>query len=282
MATTSPPTRPPQRPQAQGAKLARPSGARIATRTVLVGVEGIGKTTIGAFADAPVIIMAPDELGYLTLFSRGMVPECSIIQPRTWPELLAAVEGLAVDPQGHKTVVLDAMAGMESLCAWHVCQTEFNGDWGEKGFRAYGRGPGLVARTWPSILPRLTACANAGMDVLLLGHARVKRFNAPDGPDYDHWECNTGNDEVWSRTKMWAEACLFVGFRAVVEQVRPEANVAKAHGKAVAHQRIMRCQYSAVADAKNQYGLAPEYTMPDDAAECAAAFWHLIKGGSTV
>jgi len=249
-------------------------------RVVLVGVEGIGKTSIAAFAETPLMIMAPEELGYLTLYSRGLVPECAIVQPRSWLEVLAAIESAAREPGKYKTLVLDAMAGLESLCAWHVCQTEFKGDWGEKGFCAYGRGPGIVARTWPAILPRLTACARAGLDVILLGHARVKNFKNPDGADYDRYECNTGNDNVWARTKMWAEACLFLSFRPIVELVRPEANVARAHGKAIGQQRIMRCEYSAVADAKNQLGLSPEYEMPDNPAACAAAFWNLVKGDS--
>lgn len=278
MTTKMPP--PPQRsgaaapPEACEMQMPGKSGAGI--RAVLVGVEGIGKTTIGAYAPDPVIIMAPDELGYLTLHSRGLVPTVPTMRPRNWPQLLQAVEGFARDVQGRKTIVLDAMAGLESMCAGFVCQTEFGGDWGEKGYQAYGRGKGITTRTWPQLLLRLTSCANKGMNVLLLGHARVRAFNSPDGPSYDRYECNVGTDEVWAKTKAWCESSSFLLFRPIVDQAVNQTNMAKAKGKAVAHTRVMRCAYSAVSDAKNQYGLQDEYTMPDDPAACAAAYWNLM------
>lgn len=254
--------------------------APLGVRVVFVAVEGFGKTTTGALGEAPLIIMAPEEQGYLTLHSRGLVPACPMMQPRSWPQLLAAVEAVATDPGDRRTLVLDAMVGLEALCAAHVCQTNFGGDWGERGFAAYGRGARIVSREWPQLLARLSAVSRRGVDVLLLGHARVKRFSAPDGPDYDRYECNVGTEDVWARTKAWGEAVLFGMFRPIVEQSRPESNVARAHGKAIAHQRILRCQYSAVADSKNQFGLEPEYAMPDNAAAFAASFWHLVKGSA--
>ena len=269
---------PPNRTRSRDSAMTAPPANRMGIRAVLVGVEGVGKTSIGAFGNSPVIIMAPDELGYLTLHSRKLVPECPISRPGSWDELLDTLEALAADLGGAQTIVLDAIAGMESLCAMNVCKRDFDGDWGERGFGAYGRGAKAVMREWPLIFSRLTACAQAGADVLIIGHARVKNFKNPDGPDYDRYECNCGTDDVWSRIKMWADACLFLTFRSVVELPRPEANVAKAHGKAIGHQRIMRCQYSAAADAKNQYGLEPEYEMPNDPRECAAAFWALMRG----
>lgn len=289
MATTqkgppSRPTAPPSNGQVQAAntpqpaKMVMPSAVRTGCRVVFIATEGYGKTTTGALGESPVIVMTPDERGYLTLASRGLVPQMPVMMVRNWPELLASLHSLATEPHDRKTVVLDAMAGMESLLARHVCQTEFDGDWGEKGFQAWGRGKGIVMREWPNIFPRLTAIANKGIDVLILGHARVKRFQAPEGADYDRYECNVGTDEVWARTKAWAEAVLFGNFRPIVEMARPEANTAKARGKAIAHQRIMRCQYSAVADAKNQYGLEAEYAMPDNPQEFAASFWAMVKG----
>lgn len=248
-------------------------------RVTLVAVNGWGKTTIGAFGENPVVVMSPDEQGYLTLQSRGLVPTVPIMQVRSWPELLASVSGLAKDPQGRKTVVVDALAGMESLCAKHVCETQYKGDWGEKGFMAFYRGPAQVAREWPALLLRLTACARAGLDVIVLGHAKVQTFKNPDGPDYDRYECACGTSDLWGRTRDWAEAVLFGNFKPIVETARQEDNIAKAKGKAIGQKRIMRCQFSAAADAKNQYGLGAEYEMPNTAEACAAAFWNLIKNG---
>lgn len=259
-------------------KMAVPSGPVGGTRTVLVAVNGWGKTTIGAYAEDPVMLISPDEMGYPTLLSRGLVPAVPAMQPRSWPEALACIESLARDQQGRKTIVVDALAGFEHLLARHICKTQFGGDWSKTGFLSWNEGPRVVARIWPMLLARLLACARAGMDILILGHAKIEKFENPDGANYDRYVCNCGHADLWARTKDWAEAVLFGNFRAIVDTARPETNTAKAKGKAIGQQRLMRAQFSSSADAKNQYGLQPEYIMPDNPEECASAFWRLIKG----
>lgn len=251
-------------------------GAKTGRRVVLVATEGYGKTTVGALGDNPVFIVAPNELGYFALYEHGLVPACPVMQPKSWPEVKAAIEFIAREPGDRKTLVLDAMVGLEALCATYICETQYDGDWSKKGFLSYGEGPKVVTREFPSIFPRLSACARKGVDVLILGHAKTQPFSNPEGAAYDRFECNVAK-EVWALTKAWAEAVLFGNFRAIVDEARTETNIAKAKGKAIGQQRIMRCQYSALADAKNQFGLAPEYAMPDDPAQFAAAFWGLIK-----
>lgn len=253
-----------------------PTVGTAGVRVVLVAVNGWGKTSLAARAKDAVGIVAPDEHGYLTLLSRGLVPAIPIYQPTSWLETLACVDALAANPQGRRTLFIDALTGVEQMLAQHVCKTQYGGDWGEKGFMAFYRGPAQVAREWPAILSRLTRVAAAGVDVVLIGHAKVEKFKNPDGPDFDRYACACGTEDLWGRTRNWAEAVLFGNFRAIVDTARPEANIAKASGKAIGQERILRCQHSAAADAKNQYGLEPEYVMPNNADECASAFWNLI------
>lgn len=268
---------PPAAPrQAAAPTMRMPTVHRAGIRAVLVAVNGYGKTTAAAHGPDPVVVMAPDELGYMTLLSRGLVPAVPVVEPTTWPETLASIDAIADAPQGRKTIVLDALTGFEMLLAAHVCKTQCGGDWGEKGFMAFYRGPAQVAREWPALLMRLTRAAEKGLNVLVIGHAKSTKFKNPDGPDYDRYECACGTEDLWGRTRNWAEAVLFGNFRAIVDTARPEANIAKASGKAIGQERILRCQHSAAADAKNQYGLQPEYVMPDEPQAFAAAFWNLI------
>jgi hypothetical protein len=253
-----------------------PTKTKAGCRVVLVAVNGYGKTTVGAFGPKPVFIMTPDERGYITLHDHDLVPTIPVIEPKSWPELIASIESLASDPQGRETMVLDAGAGLEYLLSRHICETRYGSDWSKSGFLAWNEGPREVARVWPMLLARLMTCANRGMNVLILGHAKVSKFTNPDGADFDRYEANFGTAELWNRTRDWAEAVLFGNFRPIVDTARPEANMAKAHGKAVGQQRILRCRYSAGADAKNQYGLEAEYLMPDDPAKFAEAFWGMI------
>lgn len=281
-ATTQAPNRPsaPQGPAPVSApKMMMPDAIpNAASRTVLVAVPGYGKTSIGAFADRPVMIVMPNELGYITLYRHELVPAVPVMMPRSWSELLACIESIARDPGDRKTLVLDALAGAEALLSSQICAEHFKGEWGEKGFGAFGRGAKIVMREWPAILPRLTACARKGVDVLLLAHSKVKLFSDPAGPNYDRYEIDMGNDEAWSRTRMWSEAVMYGIFQPIVDQARPEANTARAKGKAIAQNRILRTENSPICDAKCQLGLEPVYTMPNSAAECAAAYWALVKG----
>ncbi len=245
-------------------------------RVVFVAVNGYGKTTAGALGPDPVIVMSPDERGYETLYDHGLVPAVPLMRPRDWPELIASLRALASDQQGRRTVVLDALAGFEYMLAQHICRTQYGNDWGKGGFLAWNEGPRVVARTWPVLLGALQACAQRGLNVLILGHAKITRFNNPDGPDYDRYECACGTADLWSRTRDWAEAVLFGNFVAIVDQAREQPNIARAHGKAIGQQRVLRCQYSAAADAKNQYGLDPQYIMPDNPEQFADAFWRMV------
>lgn len=252
-----------------------PQAHTAGVRVVFVAVNGFGKTTTGALAENSAGLIAPDEHGYLTLLSRGLVPAIPIMQPTTWPETLASLDAFIANPEGRKVLFLDALTGFAQMLAVHVCKTQFGGDWSKKGFLNFYTGPKQVENEWPAILSRLTRISRAGVHVLFLGHAKVKNFKNPDGPDFDRYECQA-EEGVWASTRNWAEACIFGNFRAIVDTARPESNIAKASGKAIGQERIIRAQYSAAADAKNQYGLEPEYVMPNTADEFASAFWNLI------
>lgn len=248
-------------------------------RVVLVAVNGFGKTTAGAMMPNPVMILAPQEDGYLTLHKRGLVPSVPMLRVKSWDETLMALDELATNPGDRQTVVCDAIVGFEHLLAHKICHRDFEGDWGERGFRAWNSGPATVAREWPQLLVRLDRCADAGLDVILLGHASIRSFSPPDGPAYDRYECSVTTKEVWARTKDWGEAVLFGTFQATVDQVKTQTNAAKAKGKAVSEKRVLRCRYSAYADAKNQYGLDAVYDVPDDPAQWSKAFHALIHNG---
>src|SRR5260370_30131879 len=60
----------------------------LAPRIIINGVEGWGKTTLAAYAPDTAIIMAPNENGYETLLSAGLVPNIVRTSVNSWKELL--------------------------------------------------------------------------------------------------------------------------------------------------------------------------------------------------
>lgn len=244
-------------------------------RVVLVAPEGMGKTSIGAHAERPMFICMPDEKGYDTLRKYGLIPESPAMHPRNWIELLQSIEYAAEGDHGRKTLVIDAAIGVERMLIQHIIHKHCEGD--PTKFDAYGRGTKFLSIEWPAIFGELNAAAARGMDVLILSHAKAAKYSPPDGSAYDRYTSNILYVELWAALKAWAQAVLFYTTRAIVDTARPETNVAKAKGKAIAGERILRCTLTPVAEAKNQWGLDPEYTMPDDPKEAADIFWNLTK-----
>src|SRR5690606_23939606 len=117
-------------------------------RLVINGVEGIGKTSLGAYAPGAAIIMARGETGYETLLGSNRVPTLPRISVDNWLDLLASVSDVAKNPGDIKTLVLDALGGFETLCHEHICNTEYKGDWGEHGFGSFQRGYTVSASEW--------------------------------------------------------------------------------------------------------------------------------------
>jgi hypothetical protein len=255
---------------------------RKADIVLLYAVEGYGKTSIGAHALDPVIIMA--EHGYETLLGRGLVPAVPAIAVDSWQGTLDVLDQLAQDKHDRKTVVIDSTSAVERMAVEHVVATEFNGDRGNKGFQDYGRGYGSLANHWVKFLQRLTRLRDLGMDVLILAHAKAESFKNPEGADFRRYVPAMYHGEsasVREPTKQIADALLFGNFESIVELTARDAsrNIAEQKGKGVGlAQRIVHAQRRDAADAKNRHGIPPSYYLSDTPEQAAAEFWSYFKG----
>ena len=189
---------------------------------MLIGTEGSGKTTTAAYAPNSVILMARGEYGYETLYQHNRAPERSCIALTTWVETLAILDDLAANPGEHKLVALDAMGGFERLCHEHVCDVEFKGVWGEKGFMSYHRGYSIAIPEWVTFLCKLDALRNAGMTVLLLAHSQIKPFKNPVGDDYDRFTSDC-HEKTWGQTHKWADGVFFLNFLTITDDKKGRA-----------------------------------------------------------
>jgi len=249
-----------------------PPGKAPPPRIILNAVEGWGKTTNGAYADNPVILMAAGETGYETLRAAALVPDVDVASIESWPELLATVESLA--GSGHKTVVLDALSGFERLCQQFVCSRDFDDNWGERGFAGYQRGYDVSMTEWLKLLVALDKLrADSRSMVLILSHCKISTFKNPLGPDYDRWVADC-HHKVWAVTAKWVDAVLFGNFYVAVEGVKAGKGEAARKGKAPGiGQRIVYAERRDAFDAKNRYGMEPEFLLPEGAENAWATIW---------
>src|SRR5262245_22384966 len=89
-------------------------------RIVLFGVEGIGKSTFGACAPAPIFLCSERGTEHLDV---TRLPE-----PLAWRDVLDACRVLANEPHAYRTLVIDTLDWLEPLCWAETCRTKKNGD----------------------------------------------------------------------------------------------------------------------------------------------------------
>ena len=232
--------------------------AKPAPRILLYAVEGWGKTTLAAHAPDPLILMAPGEDGYLTLLGQGRVPEVGRVELEGWQGTLALLDFLIRQPGECQTVVLDGLAGFETMCHRKVCESEYNGEWGERGFTAYNRGYEASVREWVILLERLDRLHQLGKTILLLAHSEIRPFANPTGPDFDMYTVNL-HKKTWAATKPWPDAIMFGSTVTVIS--KEKSLKPKAVGGT---DRVLHTSLNDGHVAKNRHGLPSEIRMPND------------------
>jgi len=247
-------------------------GSGLPNRLILHAVEGWGKTSFGAQFKNAIFIEVGKETGLETLIDNGLVSDTSHFPAvQSWEELLGAIAALTNDPHPYKVAVIDTINGAETMCHEFVCQRDFGGDWGERGFASYGKGTEVSLPEWRNLLNALDKLREVRkMGILLLCHTRVKKFNNPAGADYDRYQPDM-NEKTWGLTHKWSDAVFFGNFEVTVDQGSKVDLTKKGKGVGGNH-RVMYTQRDAAFDAKNRLGLPVEIDMGDSAADGWANF----------
>ena len=211
-------------------------------KIMLIGQEGVGKSTAGAQMPNPVFLCGESGL------VGPQFADTPSFTPTSWAEALAFCEELASNPSGYKTLVIDTLDWIEPMLYTHVVTAAKKND--IKHIEDFGYGKGYViaqqeARRMLAVLDKVNA---AGLAVLILSHSQLKTVKNPEGDDYDHFESKV-NTKVAGIFKEWCDAVLFARFEIYV---RKDGMKVKAQGGT---ERIVQTTHSAAWDAKNRYGL---------------------------
>lgn len=246
-----------------------------AAKIVLVGQEGFGKTTFGAYAPSPLILQHHTERGYQTLATAGRLPSVPSAVVEDFRDLLGWVADLRADPQGVRTLVLDAMTGFAQDCEEHTCKTQYGGDWEKYG--AYFKGVEQTTRVWRDLLSKLEDLHQTHrMNIVALVHSNVARFKNPDGSDYDRW---TGDvrGPMHDMLKRWADELLFGTFESSVTGAKKPTDKGKGVGSDA---RVIIAKHGATVDAKSRFGLPDRIEIPNDPAQVWPLVWQHIEKGN--
>jgi hypothetical protein len=224
-----------------------------AQRVCFYGVESVGKTTLAAKVPQPVFLDVEKGSAHLD------VPRQEI---KTWTELLEVVKELAVGNYGYKSVVLDSIDWAERLNHTDLCE--------QKKIKSleeipYGKGFVMAAERMARFLNDLDRLVDAGIHVVLIGHAQVKRQEPPDQVQaFDRYELKL-TKQASPLIKEWVDHLFFLNFKTRI--VESDSGKAKGRG---GKERVIYTTHAAAYDAKTRSELADE--LPLDFASIAPLF----------
>lgn len=226
-------------------------------RLFVYGQEKIGKTTFAAQADAPIFIQTEegaDEVG-----------AARFPLARSLEDVSRAVKALGTQDHAFSTVVIDSADWLENLIHQRVAT-----DAGVPTIEGIGYGKGYVAAgvIWRKVLAELDSLRDAGMAVVLIGHAEVKRYDDPSTEPYDRYQPKL-HKAASALVTEWCDGILFAQLETRV--AKADAGFNKKINRAVTSgRRVLRCQGAPSYVAGNRYGL-PE-TIPLEWSALMSAF----------
>lgn len=230
-----------------------------AVKVVVYGPEGVGKSSFASHFPEPLYI---DTEG-----STDQLDVARVDIPTSYTMIKNQVDYIIANPNTCKTLIIDTYDWAEQLLVNDICATN-----SVKGIEDFGFGKGYVylREETARFLHKLDDVIQIGVNVVLLAHSQVKKFDQPDElGSYDRWELKLGKSTGSSTAalvKEWADMILFANFKTHVTQMDKEGKKFKAQG----HKRVMYTSHSACFDAKNRFGLAEE--LPFDFKEIEHIF----------
>lgn len=210
-------------------------------KCALYGVEGVGKTTFASAWPGAVFIDVEDGSSH---YDVARLP-----RPKGWLGLLEEVGAAARMPEVG-TLVIDTVDAAESLCTAYLLDKHK-----ATGIEAigggYGKGYTYLAEEFGKLFAKLDKVVEAGKNVLVVAHAQMRRFSAPDeAGEYDRWELKL-QKKCAPIVKEWCDLLLFANFKNDVAISEDGKKVKASGGK----KRMMFASHAAAFDAKNRLGL---------------------------
>lgn len=225
-----------------------------AQRITIYGPEGIGKSTLAAFAPSPLFVDTEMGTGQL---------DVNRVEAYEFAHVTATINALLTGEHEYKTLVLDTTDNLKRYCEEAVMNEN---KWDSLEKPGYGKGFRVAFERFKLLIGLLDQLIFKGINVVNICHTKVLRITPPDSADYNKYclkvsDSNKENDDSRLFLKEWSDCVLFCNY---------DTTVNSSQQKAVKHERVIHTTSSPAWEAKNRYNL-PE-TMPMTAESMQAIF----------
>jgi hypothetical protein len=218
-------------------------------RTLVYGTHGVGKSTFGAMAEAPIFVQTEDGLAGI---------DCDRLPLATrYGDVLAALGALYSTPHEYRTVVLDSLDWLERLIFADVCQ--------KRGVESiedipYGKGYVFALTNWREVLQGLDTLRNdRGLAIILIAHAQVERFANPETDTYDRYTPRL-QKLASALIQEWCDEVLFATYKVHTKTTTEAFDRKRVQGIGTG-ERILRTTERPAHVAKNRVGLPDELPL---------------------
>lgn len=223
---------------------------RVAIKTVIYGAEGIGKSTLASQFPNPLYIDTEGSTNHMNVNR--------LKAPQSFTELLSMIKWVA-NTRPCSTLVIDTVDWAEKLGEQEVLAERNLKGMEDEG---YGRAYQYLHEKIGRLLDGLTEVIESGINVVLLAHAKIVKFEDPgEMGAYDRWELklrSTGKTNNSALVKEWADMVLFLNYKVI--SVKDGGDMSKTF-KGQGGQRTMYTTHRPAWDAKNRHGLPDEVQM---------------------
>ncbi len=174
-------------------------------RTILYGVEGVGKSTWASHAPGAIFVPTEDGLGDIDCEKFPHV--------QTLEAFECCINALYNEKHDYKTVVIDSLDRLELLIHAEVAA--------EKGFDTieeigYGKGYGPAVRKWLDVIYAVEMLRKErGMHIVMIAHATIQRFDSPESEAYDRYVPRLHKSALPLLIE-WADEVFFACYRVAL------------------------------------------------------------------
>jgi hypothetical protein len=213
---------------------------KLPPRIVLIGKDGVGKTTAGLAMPNPLFVVGDDFSGV-----PGMPEDLPIYKPTSWDEMQADLHELRRNKNGFDSIVFDNIEHIVELITSHVLKVN-----GITAIGDLGHGKGYVQQEqhFLDFLQILTLMNESGWGVMVSGHSQIVTYDNPVGENYNRYGSQF-REKLFAALRSWAFVVLFAEFAVEVDEKK---------GKVILEERarrIVRTTETTAHNAKNRHGL---------------------------